>query len=310
MIKKNFLITVIIPTYNRDDTIKRAIDSVLNQTYKNLELIIVDDGSTDNTKDVIKKYLKDKRIRYFYKQNKGVSSARNLGIKKANGEYIAFLDSDDEFEKNKLKVQLEKMIKFNIFFSICNSLEIKNNKIKRFLKYKKSFLFDKLFFIKNNIPISASLFMLKRNISIFFNEKLPIANDRDFLMRYLKENKVLFIKDPLVKRYRTFDNIRLSANSKLKIKGIKELIKLFKENEYRLPEAINSEKISYLTINLGFWLLLDNKFKKGRIALKKGLKLSKNPKNKIYYNISYYVSFSPLIFNSIKKIGIFLWRKI
>ena len=111
---KQPLISVIIPTYNRENIITRAIDSVIHQTYKNWELIIVDDGSKDKTEEVIKPYLKNHKVSYHYQKNKGVCEARNYGIKKAKGEYIAFLDSDDEFEENKLSVQLCEMKKHNI----------------------------------------------------------------------------------------------------------------------------------------------------------------------------------------------------
>jgi len=95
---KNPKVSVIIPTYNRAHLIGRAIQSVLNQTYQDFELIVVDDGSTDNTNEVIKEFSqKDKRILYIkHDKNKGGSAARNTGIKAARGEYIAFQDSDDE----------------------------------------------------------------------------------------------------------------------------------------------------------------------------------------------------------------------
>jgi len=89
-------VSVIIPTYNRADLLPRAIQSVINQTYKDWELLIVDDGSTDNTKEVVEKFVKkDPRIKYFYKENGGQGSARNLGIKNSKGSYVICLDSDD-----------------------------------------------------------------------------------------------------------------------------------------------------------------------------------------------------------------------
>ena len=102
------LISVIIPTYNRENTITRSIDSVLNQNYENIELIIVDDRSDDNTKDIIEKYT-DSRIKYIYNDTDkhGAGAARNIGIMAATGELIAFNDSDDEWLPGKLRDQYE-----------------------------------------------------------------------------------------------------------------------------------------------------------------------------------------------------------
>ena len=93
--------SVIIPVYNAEPFIYKAIESLKNQTYTNIEVIIVDDGSTDNSYDKCKYLIEnDHRFKLFHKQNGGVSSARNYGIKKSSGEYISFLDSDDYIDKN------------------------------------------------------------------------------------------------------------------------------------------------------------------------------------------------------------------
>ena len=100
-------VSVIIPTYNRNKLVLDAIDSVLEQTFQNFEIIIVDDGSTDNTKTHIDSYQKkDTRIKYIFQENQGVSIARNTGLEAAQGEYIAFLDSDDRFLIDKLERQV------------------------------------------------------------------------------------------------------------------------------------------------------------------------------------------------------------
>jgi glycosyltransferase involved in cell wall biosynthesis len=105
-----FRISVIIPTFNRAFSLTRSIESVLDQSYTNFELIIVDDGSTDDSFDVIRAYLKDPRVRYIrHSTNKGAQAARNVGIKTATGEYIAFLDSDDEWVPEKLQIQVKKI---------------------------------------------------------------------------------------------------------------------------------------------------------------------------------------------------------
>ena len=102
------LVSIILSAYNREKYIKKAIQSVLDQTYKNIELIIIDDGSTDGTKDVVGPYLVHPWVRYIYQKNKGVSVARNNGIKISAGKYIAILDSDDFWcDKDKLKKQID-----------------------------------------------------------------------------------------------------------------------------------------------------------------------------------------------------------
>ncbi|AXS82091.1 glycosyltransferase [Marinobacter sp. Arc7-DN-1] len=100
------VISVITPTYNRARFLPNAVASVLAQTHADLELIIVDDGSEDNTRNVLKPFLADKRVRYFHQENQGQSHARNLALKQATGDFIAFLDSDDVWAPDKLEKQL------------------------------------------------------------------------------------------------------------------------------------------------------------------------------------------------------------
>src|SRR4051812_13032545 len=96
MSHKKSLVSVVIPTYNRAYILGRALDSLLAQTYRNLDIIVVDDGSTDGTRDLIaEKYSHDSRIRYVYQDNQGVSAARNSGLRLMRGDYVALLDSDD-----------------------------------------------------------------------------------------------------------------------------------------------------------------------------------------------------------------------
>src|SRR5688572_15780741 len=90
------VVSIVIPTYNRAHLISRAIASVINQTFGEWELIIADDGSTDNTQEVVKGFLHDSRIRYYKKGNSGAAESRNAGVKIASGNYVSFLDSDDE----------------------------------------------------------------------------------------------------------------------------------------------------------------------------------------------------------------------
>lgn len=113
-------ISIIIPCYNMEKRVKRCINSIKKQSYKNFEAILVDDGSKDGTKDVIKKNItNDKRFKYYYKKNGGLSSARNYGLKKAKGDYICFIDSDDFIERDYLNLLYQSIIENNSDISVC-----------------------------------------------------------------------------------------------------------------------------------------------------------------------------------------------
>lgn len=103
----NPLVSIVTPTYNRADFIEQAVNSVLAQTYANFELLIVDDGSTDNTRDLLEPVLADSRVRYFHQENQGQSVARNLALSEAKGDFVCFLDSDNYWPAEKLEKQVE-----------------------------------------------------------------------------------------------------------------------------------------------------------------------------------------------------------
>lgn len=123
------LVSVIIPTYNRANYVSLAVDSVLSQTYKNIELHIIDDGSTDNTSNVLSRYLNDPRVTYYKQANGGQGAATNMGISLAKGEYIAFLDSDDLWIPEKLELQVKAAQEkkyISVFYSPCCCIDEKN----------------------------------------------------------------------------------------------------------------------------------------------------------------------------------------
>ena len=112
----NDLITILVPFYNVEKYITQCIESIINQTYKNLEIILIDDGSTDNSLKICKEFQKnDSRINVIKKKHEGVSSSRNIGIKIAHGEYIMFIDSDDFVSKNFVKELYSAVLKNNTF---------------------------------------------------------------------------------------------------------------------------------------------------------------------------------------------------
>ena len=147
----NVFFSVIIPLYNKEKYIKRAINSVLKQTFQNFEIIVVNDGSTDNSLSIVKN-KKDKRIRIFNQKNLGVSNARNKGIKKSKGKYIALLDADDKFLKNYLETISKLIIKYpnNNFFGTAFK-KIYNNKDKEICSFSLKKYSKKTFIIKDLI---------------------------------------------------------------------------------------------------------------------------------------------------------------
>lgn len=130
------LVSVIIPTYNAERYIQRSLESALNQTYKNIEIMVIDDGSTDRTADIIKSY-QDTRIIYLYQENQGQGTARNNGIRNSTGKYITFLDADDFYLPEKVARQVDFLEKSSEYVCVyCNALHFYSDSPERLLKKK------------------------------------------------------------------------------------------------------------------------------------------------------------------------------
>ena len=197
------LISVIIPTYNRLNQVCLAIDSVLSQTYKNFELIVVDDGSTDSTYFFLKKKFGN-QINLFYQDNKGVSAARNFGILKSKGDWICFLDSDDIWLKHKLEKQIKHLIYNKLKISQSNEIWYRNcirvNPTRRNLKQSGN-----LFTISLKLClITISSVIISRDIFDkygFFDENMLVCEDYDLWLRITQNEKVGLLEENLLIRY-------------------------------------------------------------------------------------------------------------
>jgi glycosyltransferase involved in cell wall biosynthesis len=228
-IEKKPQVSVIIPTYNRAWIIKEAVDSVLAQDYKNFELIVVDDGSTDNTSDVLAGY--GEYVRVLFQENKGVSAARNRGVAEASGQFVAFLDSDDLWLPKKLSVQVE-------FFNqtpdalICQTEEvwmrngIRVNPKKRHNK-PSGMIFEPSLEL---CLVSPSAVMIRREVLYSaggFDETLPACEDYDLWLRLSCQFPVYLIEVPLIiKRGGHDDQLsKGTALDKFRIKAIENIIK-------------------------------------------------------------------------------------
>lgn len=202
-LKKN-IISIITPVFNSQPYIDRTIKSVISQSYKNWELILIDDSSKDNSVNIISKYLGDKRIKLIkLKKNGGPGYCRNLGLKYSKGKFICFLDSDDIWKKDKLKIQSNFMIRNNIFFSSSNYLPFSANKKYRVVKPKSVYNFETFI---NDTAICTSSMMIKKNIlkNIVFRKNYKF-DDYIFKCMVLKKTKCANIQKTLVK-YRMRDN--------------------------------------------------------------------------------------------------------
>jgi len=209
MNKENLLVSIIIPTYNRANLLPTAILSVINQTYQSWELIIVDDGSTDNTKQIVEEFIKkDSRIKYFYQENKGQPFAMNTGIKLSKGKFIAFLDDDDEWYLEKLEKQIEFLNKDENIVLVFSDAIIRGGYLDGMRSFELSkpyygYVYPKLL-LKNFL--TASSVVIKREIfdevgyfDISHYIRITQTQDYDMWLRIAKKYKIGYIPEVLVK---------------------------------------------------------------------------------------------------------------
>lgn len=191
-------VSIIIPIYNKEQFIKRCIDSICNQTYQNLQIILIDDGSTDQSGSICEEYAKkDSRIEVYHTENKGVGQARNYGLSKVNGTYIQFVDSDDYITKNATEVLVKTMQDSSVDMVVCgymkkfNNFFIPNGKMERYRVYSNSeyliktlkdpghhyygVLWNKLYYADT----------IKKH-SILFDDTVDLGEDFIFNLDYIK----------------------------------------------------------------------------------------------------------------------------
>jgi glycosyltransferase involved in cell wall biosynthesis len=232
-------VSVIIPTHNRAGWVVQAVESVLKQSFDDWELIVVDDGSSDETWAVLKPFRD--RIRYLYQSNRGVSSARNLGLKKAEGEWLAFLDSDDLWMPEKLERQMD-------FFSnhpealICQTAELWLRNGRRVNPRKKHQKFSGDIFAPSLklCLVSPSAVMIHRDLFQkvgFFDESFPACEDYDLWLRISARHPIYLMDQTLViKRGGHPDQLSRTIPSLDRLR-IQALIKLIKSGELTMTQT-------------------------------------------------------------------------
>ncbi|MFO7665038.1 MAG: glycosyltransferase [Desulfobacterales bacterium] len=250
MSTKKPTVSVIIPSYNRGWILKEAVDSVLSQEFRDFELIVVDDGSEDNTSDILYSY--GNRIKVIRQKNKGVSSARNKGINSSSGNYIAFLDSDDLWLPKKLSTQVA-FFENNSDALICQTEEIWLKNVKRVNPGKRHKKVSGFFFEKSLelCMVSPSAVMMKRSffdVVGLFDEKLPACEDYDMWLRVNCRYPIYLIDTPLIlKRGGHKDQLSgMHSLDKYRIQSIIKLIEnsLLSEDQQKLAIKVLIEKCS------------------------------------------------------------------
>lgn len=223
------LVSVIIPTYNRSGKVHRALDSVLRQSFKDFEVIVVDDGSTDDTSFWMSFY-KDTNLKTIHQENKGVAAARNLGVEHSQGEWLCFLDSDDVWHRHKLSQQVHYHAAHrDILFSQTDDVWLRNsvrvNKMKKHMTREGDIFKESLrlcLVCCSSVMIQKELFLKTGG----FDERLPTCEDYDLWLRLLIHHPVGFVskklvtkfgghEDQLSKKYEMMDQYRLQSMRQL-----------------------------------------------------------------------------------------------
>ncbi len=208
----NDLITVYIPNHNYENYLDKAIKSVLNQTYKNLELIIIDDGSSDNSKTIIQNYSNNKKIKIIFQKNKGLNISNNIALKLSKGKYILRLDADDWLDPNCIEILYNTISKdknIGFVFSDYYLVDIKDNIIKQVRRhdFRKVKLLDQ--------PAHGACSLIKTNLLLEYggySEKFNCQDGFDLWLKFIGRKKILNVNLPLF-YYRQHPN-SLSSNEK------------------------------------------------------------------------------------------------
>lgn len=208
-------VSIIIPAYNAEKTIKRCIDSIINQSYHFLQIIIIDDGSKDRTQEIINNY-NDKRIEYFFQNNAGVSTARNVGISHAKSEYIIFVDADDTLPLRAIEIMVDCM-RSNSAQLAAFSYEIRksfNRKDYYYLNdiiYNETFDYEGLSKFVDTVPNApwGKVFLKSVIIdnNILFDVNVPYAEDTIFLINYITHINTIVLSSKIVYNYYYYDGL-------------------------------------------------------------------------------------------------------
>lgn len=268
MANRTPLVSIILPTYNRSNVVGRAIESVLGQTFTNFELIVVDDGSTDDTLKILENY-NDERIRIFsHDNNKGGSAARNTGISKSDGKYIAFIDSDDEWLRTKLQLQVEK-IRSHPSLSIVYTGHYKNSQgtreIGQIPQHDGNIFEAQL--ARDRVNPTSTVLVDKHCFETVgtFNESLNARQDYEMWLRIAKKFNFGYIKKPLVIMHEGED--RITDNVDRRIRATLTIVNKYSKEIDNLPKRKKRSTLATQYFSMGRYCQKHERYKLARSFL-------------------------------------------
>lgn len=280
------VVSVSIPCYNATSTsekerwLRRSIESVLNQTFEDFELLLINDGSTDDTAEILQEYTDDRRVEYIYQENQGYAGARNTGLEEGEGEYFAFLGQDDVWLPNKLERQLGYIQEENDDIVYTNVYHIDEEGVRKGVHHKsrptaqkdrKQFL--KTLFLGNFICIQSTLAHYSVFESYRFDEEFQINCDHDMWMRAANDHDFGYLDEKLVEK--RFHGENTSSNYEQMFEE-RRLIANKMTDIYPFLEPLMSKKLSDAYLFYGIDLVKDGQPQKARQMLSQAIRLDKS----------------------------------
>ncbi|MCS3863266.1 glycosyltransferase involved in cell wall biosynthesis [Salinibacter ruber] len=270
-------VTAVVTTYDRPKLLRRAIKSVVNQDYENIECIVVDDCSPKREEEKIVKSFENEEIKYHrHEKNRGLSAARNTGIEKASGNYISFLDDDDEWMSSKIEKQVNRFEELSEEFALVYCWmdytdEESGKVVREYRPVHEGYIFPETL---DGQPIGAgSTLMVRKEVATEvkgFDESLPRGVDGDFIRRVCKNYKVSCVKEVLTKYTIGHGNKRITRNDKEGLKnainGHKKKLEKFKLDLKKYPEKKRNISLKIAELSLSV-----KKYPQGLVYLVKSL---------------------------------------
>lgn len=311
----NKKISIIVPIYNSEKYIKRCIDSLINQTYKNIEIVAINDGSSDKTQEILEEYSKtDNRVVVISKENMGVTAARNDGIENATGDYLCFCDSDDWYELDMCETLIDAIKKYGVKIAVCSYIRVENGVKTPIMGKGNEYLLTRDEAIRNIILggyFTGSLCTKLYDKNLFSNIHIehPIKYNEDILLNYFVFKKIDSVAFVDKCKYNYYIRNDSSTGNPDSIKANKDCLYVSKlmldELQGSNLESVIQQRYTNVLINLYRAYNINKKYVRERNETKDKLTYCINNFNNLPKNLKlniYMIKYIPKIYPLIYKI--------